>query len=377
LRRRIASEEEDLALCAALLPHVSRTFALTIRVLPPGLRSTVGVAYLMCRLADCLEDATGMNARVRVDALRRLGRALRPVPTRAGAEPDRGFAVEALADCFARLEGGLDSPGERRLFAARADVFRAFARLSSESQASVAHWIAEMADGMADFVAKELEELPRSSASQPIRFALRTKEEMERYAYTVAGTVGHLLTDLFIRELRLEASPRIARLRELAVPFGLGLQFTNIVQDLAEDRRRGWSYVPEDLAQRHGTTLSRLHLRVDRPAALGVVGDVIQEAARHLDAAMEFTLLLPRTAPRIRLFCAWPIFFAIRTLGRLWGNPEVLDGDCKVRISRSEVRRIIGFTSITCLGNVGLGRLYRRERERLRARMAGVPIRGV
>lgn len=357
----------DLALCAELLPTVSRTFALTIRVLPAPLRRAVGVAYLLCRLADCLEDATEIDPRVRVAGLRRLGEALRAAPD---SESDPSSRVAALSRCFDDLPENLESASERRLVAERDAVFRAFVDLPPDVHASVAHWVSEMAIGMADFVARELEESESPESEGSVRFALRTNEELERYAYTVAGTVGHLLTDLFIQELRLDGTPRIARLRELAVPFGLGLQFTNIVQDLAEDRLRGWSYVPEDLARRHGTTLSRLHLGVERPAALRVVGDVIQQAARHLDAAMEFTLLLPRTAPRVRLFCLWPIFFAIRTLGRLWENPRVLDGVEKVRISRTEVRRIIGVTSLACLGNGGLARLYRWERDRLGTRMA-------
>jgi len=39
-----------------ILPHVSRTFALTIPQLPPALRTPVTNAYLLCRIADTIED---------------------------------------------------------------------------------------------------------------------------------------------------------------------------------------------------------------------------------------------------------------------------------------------------------------------------------
>ena len=37
-----------------ILPHVSRTFALTIPQLPLGLRTAVTSAYLLCRIADTI-----------------------------------------------------------------------------------------------------------------------------------------------------------------------------------------------------------------------------------------------------------------------------------------------------------------------------------
>src|SRR5690348_833900 len=49
--------EDDLRFCRAMLPRVSRTFALNIRLLPGEFRDVVGLAYLLCRTADTLEDA--------------------------------------------------------------------------------------------------------------------------------------------------------------------------------------------------------------------------------------------------------------------------------------------------------------------------------
>jgi farnesyl-diphosphate farnesyltransferase len=210
-------------------------------------------------------------------------------------------------------------------------------------------------------------------ATGPLRVVLDTSEETRLYAYYVAGTVGHLLTDLFALHLGRDAADP-ERLRSLAVPFGLGLQYTNILQDIAEDRRRGWSYVSEEVARAHGTTVASFDDPAERGRVLRVIGSVIEEAAGYLDRAMEYTLLLPRKAPRIRLFCAWPVFFAMRTLARIWGEEQILIGAERVRISRPEVRRVIGLTSASCLSNRGLGRLYGAERRRLGERMAVHPV---
>ena len=45
-----------------ILPHVSRTFALTIPQLPDALRTAVTNAYLLCRIADTIEDEPALSA---------------------------------------------------------------------------------------------------------------------------------------------------------------------------------------------------------------------------------------------------------------------------------------------------------------------------
>ena len=47
---------ENIEYCDSMLPKVSRTFAPTIRMLPVGLNTIVTVAYLLCRIADTVED---------------------------------------------------------------------------------------------------------------------------------------------------------------------------------------------------------------------------------------------------------------------------------------------------------------------------------
>jgi phytoene/squalene synthetase len=46
-----------------ILPHVSRTFALTIPELPAALRTAVTSAYLLCRIADTIEDERAICCR--------------------------------------------------------------------------------------------------------------------------------------------------------------------------------------------------------------------------------------------------------------------------------------------------------------------------
>ncbi len=454
----------DLRQCREMLPRVSRTFALAIRVLPGDLRDPVTVAYLLCRIADVLEDATEADPETRMAGLEAFALSLG-----SGTRDAR-----LLSDALEEAQGlPLRDPVGLRLLADRAIVVRAYTALPDRSRDTIARWVEALSSGMSIYVARELrcspalgtrafdagvagdrspaagrslgedrkdpglrgrefsagrrglfesvarrpapallgsasgsiaargpmETSPRPPAvlesssgpradfdhfgsladqPDPVPNVLETWDDLRAYAYYVAGTVGQMLTELFTDHFSTRdpeaAAVQATRLRELAVPFGLGLQFTNILQDVAEDRRRGWSYVPEDLARRHGTSARHLDEPAQRPAALRVLGDLVLEAASYLDRAMEYTLLIPRREPRVRLFCLWPTFFALRTLVRLWGEERVLLGGNKIRISRQEVRRIVGLTSASCLWNGQLRRLYRAERARLERRILLNPV---
>jgi len=390
---------EELRTCERILPAVSRTFALTIRVLPDPLRRPVTVAYLLCRLADILEDASADDPRERVLGLRTLAQILARID--APAEEIAGSLEPAAA--FA-----LDDDSAL-LWRERLAVARAFSALPVEQRQVIALWVRAMCSGMAEHVTREVPSparvavgtdaveleaavppparrtassgrteasgpsFPATLAWQRVPFVLETMEDLRGYAWVVAGTVGHLLTGLFLLHFGEAALPP-ERLRALAGHFGTGLQFTNILQDLAEDRVRGWSYLPEELARRHGTSVQRLDDPSRRREALRVVGDLVGETAHRLDHALEYTLLLPRRAPRVRLFCLWPTFFALRTLVRIWGEENVLTGGEKVRISRAEVRRVVRETTAVCLSNTATRALYRRERGRLERRMAECPL---
>src|SRR3954471_21775416 len=98
---------DDHAELASLLQKTSRTFALSIPLLPAPTRVEVGVAYLLFRIIDTFEDATAWSPGRRVEALAELVALLdAPDPARVAtaaarwvAEPPVGHGgyVELLA----------------------------------------------------------------------------------------------------------------------------------------------------------------------------------------------------------------------------------------------------------------------------------------
>lgn len=296
------SDARDRAFCREALPAVSRTFALTIRLLPPKLEYPVTVAYLLCRIADTIEDTTHLPP----DEKRRLLAHFR------ACLDEPGPGTEPLRAAFAGL------PGDEESLAANADrVLREFRRLPEAQRAAVRPWVQEMCAGMAQFVGVA---------------TLGSVDDLDRYCYFVAGTVGHMLTELFrLHDGRLTPE-RYEALESLATSFGLGLQLTNIIKDVADDRRRGLSFIPRELTE----------------AGVGEAREVLQrlvsKAKRHLRDALDYCTRLPRRAYRIRLFCLTSLYFAARTLRLADRRPGLLGTEQKLKITRGAVYRTVAMT---------------------------------
>lgn len=327
----------DRAFCEAMLPRVSRTFALCIRLLPPDLEYPILVAYLLCRIADTIEDTPDLGGALKQELLEHFANWL--------SEPAAG--PEPLRDMFARRATS------EELLAYHGDVvMREFRQLPERQQQCIAPWVREMATGMADFAVKSG---PPGSGMH----ALSSLAELERYCYYVAGTVGHMLTALYPTGSGTIPEETVERLDRLAASFGLGLQMTNIIKDVADDRERGWSYVPRDLCDAVGIRPEQLHDPVYRGPAREVMLLLVTEAARHLDDARDYCTTLPRGVYRVRLFCLTSMFFAVRTLALARHTHRLLDPDWKLKISRADVYRTLGAAACVAPSNALIRRYYR------------------
>jgi farnesyl-diphosphate farnesyltransferase len=318
------SDESDLAFCERSLVAVSRTFSEPIRLLPDHLRVGLMTGYLLCRIADTVEDLPGIAPHERSELFQLLLDVLH-----------RRQAPHVFA---ARFEGRGDA-AEIELAARLATVMRVFDDLEANMRASGVRWVSEMIHGM------------RLYTERPARedgiVALHTLEDLDRYCYFVAGTVGHLVTDLFVSEAS-DATESEVRLRRNAEAFGIGLQLVNILKDVTDDRERGWSFVPVSLCTEQGFDVSELcepSVRVQAHRALAPMFDL---ARSHLDRALEYTLSIDVRCAELRQFCLLPLWMAVRTLVLARGNDAVFDKTRSVKITRLEVAELIA----DCLGHV-------------------------
>src|SRR5690349_14401664 len=99
-------------LTSAVLKSVSRSFYLSLRVLPSAVRPAIALAYLLARAADTIADTRVIDRRLRVThllALRDELDASRPGRLEAIVEATRGASslpaerilLERLPDCLA------------------------------------------------------------------------------------------------------------------------------------------------------------------------------------------------------------------------------------------------------------------------------------
>jgi farnesyl-diphosphate farnesyltransferase len=327
----------DAAFCRRTLPAVSRTFALTIRLLPPDLEYPVLVAYLLCRIADTVEDTTRLAPAEKA----RLLAAFRACLDEGGpdAAPLRAAFAGPTAD-------------DERLAAEADTVLREFRRLPAAQRDAIRPWVQEMCDGMAGFAT-----VGDGDGASRLRM-LASVEDLERYCYYVAGTVGHMLTALFALHDGRMSDARRARLSGLATSFGLGLQLTNIVKDVADDRGRGVSFVPRELFDTVGVRPEELAGTARAGAAAYVLGPLIARARTHLAAALDYCTALPSRQYRIRLFCLTSLYFAARTLRLARRRPALLGGR-RLKISRGAVYRTVVVTHLLAPVNALVRAYYR------------------
>ncbi|HEY9225484.1 MAG TPA: phytoene/squalene synthase family protein, partial [Gemmatimonadaceae bacterium] len=286
------------AFCREILPAVSRTFALSIRVLPGELGDAVRTAYLICRIADTVEDEPSLTAEEKAELFDALVRCF-----------DRPEAATQFAKHAESLSG---DPAHVRLARHTDLVFEVYRALPDDSRASVRHWAGEMIAGMRKF-----------ALVYPRGVRIQSLDEYKEYCYYVAGTVGYLLTDLWHQHSPSIGKRQYDALRTRCQAFGQALQTVNILKDVARDAEHENSiYIPQDLLVAQGSgheTILASHRAAETHRALGAL---VQLAWQDLDEATSYLLTIPRRAFAIRLFCALPLLFAYATLRDLTRYPD-------------------------------------------------------
>lgn len=332
---------DALAFCHRILPLVSRTFALNIRLLPPTLKAEVGAGYLICRILDTVEDAPDRDASFKSPLLKSFTAFLENKSLSSRPWFEKALAAEM-------------TPGERDLLLGGQQVLDVFHHFSETTRSVMIPPIRRMAEGMA----ATADRTPPGG-----RLHLETTEDLLGYCYFVAGTVGELLTGLFENHLGFRSNREA--LRQNAVAFGNGLQLVNILKDIAGDSGRGVCYIPGDALAREGLTLESFWAWQRPDANRRILNGLKALAARELTAALEYTRALPVLPVGLRRFCAVPLMLAMETLALLgaeWNQPMG-----RLKIDRAVVRRVLLTTPWACLNEKFLSIWFNR----LMARVEG------
>lgn len=321
IQTTVAASSPDLAYQDRILQGVSRTFALTIPQLPAPLSQVVGNAYLLCRIVDTIEDDKQLGneqKRQFADLFIRV--------VRGEAE------ASVFADSLAPLLTGTATSEERDLIAHTPAVIRITHSFNPRQRAALERCVAIMGDGMVKYQESD------------VRHGLEDLAAMDRYCYYVAGVVGEMLTELFC-----DHSPGIdahgEELMRLAVSFGQGLQMTNILKDIWDDRERGMCWLPQDIFRQFGADLHGLSKENITPEFQQALGYLIGVARSHLDNALRYTLVIPSREIGIRRFCLWALGMAVLTLRKINNHRDYTAGS-QVKITRRSVKATVLTTNL-------------------------------
>lgn len=319
---------------AWMLQGVSRTFALTIPQLPPELARVVGNAYLLCRIVDTFEDEPALTASQKRHFCEQF------VAVVQGETPAQQLSAE-----LAPLLSQHTIPEVHQLIRDTPRVIVITHSFSEHQQKALATCVQLMGEGMVGF------------QENKSGCGLSDLAALDKYCYHVAGCVGEMLTKLFC-----DYSPAIARNREalmsLAVSFGQGLQMTNILKDIWDDRERGFCWLPQDVFAEAGFNLDELAPgRYNASFGHGLTR-LIAIAHGHLKNALCYTLLIPANEAGIRNFCLWALGMAVLTLRKIHRHPDFRSG-AEVKISRRAVKVTILASRLSAAHDPMLKSLFR------------------
>jgi farnesyl-diphosphate farnesyltransferase len=317
---------------------VSRSFYLTLNVLPADVRDQMGLAYLFARAADTIADTDLISREQRL-------RYLNQFRAQFNTGDERQRDVQAIQ---AALVPHQADSAERVLLQRLDECLALYHEFDSGDRERIRWLMGVLPDGMA----MDLTRFHGESAQDVTAF--QTLDELDRYTYYVAGCVGEFWTRMVCSHRSAMARWDVERMSAVGVRFGKGLQLTNIVKDIARDLHHGRCYVPEPLLREAGLTPADLLNRDSLPAFRPVLNRLIRLAVEHLDQGWMYTMAIPRFEIRQRLACMWPILLAGETLKRVAIASDLLDPAVNVKAPRSVVYRVLALTTLTgACGYVG------------------------
>lgn len=313
-------------LLTTLLEGVSRSFYLTLRVLPKSIRSQIGLAYLLARTTDTIADTEIIPVEQRLKLLQSLRErilGLNSTPLEIGAlvqyqgSPAERVLLEKSEAAISLLQAQL--PADQKLMREVLDTITSGQEL--------------------DLKRFETGIKPTGGGNLNL-IALQTDAELDDYTYRVAGCVGRFWTRICLaHQFSLTAVTEPA-FEDLGVRFGKGLQLFNILRDIPTDLRKGRCYIPSDKLAEKGLYPADLLLPETEPKFRPLYNRYLDVAESHLAAGWKYTNLIPFGQMRVRLACAWPILIGLRTIARL-RSENVLDPAQCIKISRKEVRGLM------------------------------------
>ncbi len=336
--RHLPSPAAKHHLLTRQLRAVSRSFYLSLRVLPAAMREPVALAYLLARAADTMADSAVLPAGQRAAALRDLRHSL------TADQPAPPLRLHPAAQ-----------PTDTALLSELPTMFALLADQDAQLQPLIRDVVASLIDGML----LDMHNFPADA--QPQLRALGSAAELEQYCYQVAGCVGEFWTRIARRRIPALAHWQENAMCRLGTDFGKALQLTNVLRDLPEDLRNGRCYLPLQDLQALGLTASDLLQPQSAATLRPLLHSWLRRACDWYTAAIAYFNAIPRRQLRLRLAVLWPMLIGLRTLRLLATDPHWPHAKQRVKVNRAWVYRMLLLSPLLIASNTLCNRWLRRD----------------
>ena len=284
-----------------ILKDVSRSFYLSMRLLPEAMREPISLGYLLARASDTLADTEGLDAQLRFDMLTSFSDSL------------HGGDLETWITKLNReVIPNQKHEGEKVLLQNMQSVFEWLDSVPSDQKKAV-HTVME------NILRGQKLDIERFELQEDFRFT--KDEELEEYCYLVAGCVGEFWTEIGQITLSDFSNIESAELKQRGINYGKGLQLINILRDLPSDLKQGRFYLPATDPE-------------NTQALMGESDRWRSKARTYLRDGETYANSL--RVKRTRIATALPAMIGNRTLDLL-DDADWLELQSGVKVTRSEV----------------------------------------
>ena len=303
----------------SILEGTSRSFYLSLKELPRAIRPQVSLLYMLARTSDTIADSEGGEPRELLEALESYddftqGRSSEAPTLSSFSEfqtnKSEGLLLKNVETIVSRIEG-----------------------FSESDQESIRSCLGIIISG-------QILDVNRFSLGAEDIPSLEKDDELDDYAYRVAGSVGEFWTRMSLAHLFKLDHEKENQLFENGVRFGKSLQMINILRDIPADLELGRCYIPRKSLEKHKLSprdlLDKSKMEPFRP----LYDEYLDLTSRYLESAIQYIEMIPHSQFRLRGSCMLPVIIGKRTVSLLRGR-NVLDRKDRIKIDRSEIKEVV------------------------------------
>jgi farnesyl-diphosphate farnesyltransferase len=335
-RPSTAAPEE---LLGPILRSVSRSFYVSIQLLPRRLRRPVGLAYLLARATDTVADTMAIPRVARRHHLEKLAIAIQ--------QDAAASSINDLSTSFAPFQ---TDEAERKLIEELPRCLEQLNRVDGADRADIRTVLGKINRAQAM-------DVERFASNGAVR-ALSTAADLNEYTYLIAGCVGEFWTHMCSRHVSNFAELPNDRMFALGRDYGAGLQLINILRDAGSDLRAARCYFPVEELEQADLKPEQILEHPDR--LMPIFWKWLDEAEKGLRAGMEYSGAIRNR--RIRGATALPALIGARTARLLRAAGETVL-ERRIKVPRQEVRGMISSVAITLASRQTLDRMFRKALE--------------